>query len=132
VVENDVASGRVRIGYWYILDFPPSLTAAQAAECAGAQDPQAFWRMHRLLYERQSQLWSADADTYQGFAQEIGLEGETFRRCMADPAVAARIQELDRQRRDADIRVRPSFDINGRIYRGALPYNTLRQIFAQP
>ncbi len=132
MVENYVAPGRVRIGYWYILDFPPSLTAAQAAECAGAQDPQAFWRMHRRLYERQSQLWSADQSTYEDLAQEIGLDGEAFERCMGDPAVADRIQELDRQRRDADIRVRPSFDINGRIYRGALPYNTLEQIFAQP
>ncbi len=127
-----MAPGQVRIGYWYILDFPPSLAAAQAAECAGAQDPQAFWRMHRLLYERQSQLWSADADTYGAFAREIGLDGEAFEGCMADPAVAERIQEMDRQRRDADIRVRPSFDINGQIYRGALPYNTLEQIFTQP
>lgn len=119
------------MGFWYILDYEPSLMASKAAACTGAQDPLAFWQMHHLLYERQGQLWSADEALYLAFAAELGLDPDAFAACMADPQVEETIRRLDQERREAGIRVRPSFDINGQIYQGALPYETFVQIFAE-
>ena len=50
---------------------PYSLTAALAAEAAGAQG--AFWPMHDLLFARQERL---DDAALRAYAEELGLDGE--------------------------------------------------------
>ena len=125
IVANYVATGKVRIAFSHVLDFgAPSVLASKTAECAGQQDPLAFWKIHHLFYERQDQLWTATPDTMVQFAEELGLDGPTLRTCMDDPAVAAKITRMDQSRRDQGLRTRPSFDLNGRIIQGAVPYTT--------
>ena len=50
---------------------PHALTAALAAEAAGAQG--AYWPMHDLLLARQDRLSDADL---RGYAEELGLDGD--------------------------------------------------------
>ena len=54
---------------------PHALAAAEASEAAAAQ--QRFWPMHDLLFRRQKALEQANLE---GYADEIGLDVERFRR----------------------------------------------------
>lgn len=126
---NYIASGRVRLAFWYVADFgASSLLAHKTAECAGRQDPLAFWRMHDLLFERQGELWSASDDTVVQFATELGLDGDELHLCLEDPASGEKITRLDQERRARGIRVRPSFDVNGQLIQGAIPYQQFAQV----
>ena len=87
--------------------------------------------MHDLIFERQNDLWAADAATVSTFADELGLDGAALAACIDDPATVARVEQIDQARRDAGIRLRPTFDVNGAIYQGAVPFQTLAQILTQ-
>jgi protein-disulfide isomerase len=118
-----VADGRVQLAFHHILDLGAgSLLGSTAAECAGQQQPLAFWRMHDLLYERQGDLYAATAETVTAWAGELGLDDATFQACLGDPAVAAKVQQMDEQRRSDGVRLRPTFHVNGQRIEGAAPY----------
>lgn len=127
-----VAGGQVRLAFSHMLDHgDASRLAHVAAECAGAQSPLAFWQMHDLLFERQSDIWRGDAALMVTWGGELGLDTETMRACMDDPAVAAKVERLDEERRADGIRARPSFDLNGRLIQGGIPYATFVQEIAE-
>lgn len=70
---------------------PHAREAAIAAEAAHAQGK--FWEMHDLLYEKQAQ-WSKAADVpslFHGFAGQLGLDVERFKKDLANPELAARV-----------------------------------------
>ncbi len=80
-----VDTGLLRFEYY---DFPPpgmfpnSYTASRAARCAGDQD--AYWAFHDRLYQNQSR-WSTLSDpvrTFEGYAEEIGVDRGDFRDCL--------------------------------------------------
>jgi protein-disulfide isomerase len=123
-----VASGVVKLAFHPMLDHgDASRLAHRAAECAGAQSPLAFWEMHDLLFERQGDVWSGNDQTMTDWAGELGLDTAGFAACMAGPEMANKVERLDQARREAGIRQRPSFDINGRLYAGALPLAGFQQ-----
>ncbi|MFL6519949.1 MAG: DsbA family protein [Chthoniobacterales bacterium] len=65
--------------------------AALAAEAADEQGH--FWEMHDVLYKEQS-LWAKEADVnglFEGYARSIGLDVERFKKDIAKPEVAARV-----------------------------------------
>ncbi len=89
---------------------PHALSAAIAAESAGAQD--RFWQMHALLFENQQALLPADLHRY---ALELGLDLARFRLAMTEERVLARIrQDIEGGRRSC-VRSTPAFFINGVI-----------------
>ena len=68
----DTSSGEVRLAFRHFPLFDPhphALTAALAAEAAGAQG--AFWPMHDTLFKHQARLGDADL---AGYAVELGLD----------------------------------------------------------
>jgi protein-disulfide isomerase len=107
------------------------MLAHHAAECAGAQDPLAFWRLHDVLFERQSELWQADVAKLTDIASELGLDAGAFSACMDDGAVAEKVSRMDQDRRDRGIRLRPSFEVNERRIEGAIPYTVFQQVFQE-
>ena len=65
--------------------------AALAAEAA--QEQGRFWEMHDVLYKEQS-LWSKAIvvdPLFEGYARSIGLDVERFKKDVAKPEVAARV-----------------------------------------
>jgi protein-disulfide isomerase len=65
--------------------------AALAAEAAHEQG--RFWEMHDLLYKEQA-LWAKapEVDTlFEGYAGSIGLDVERFKKDLAKPEIAARV-----------------------------------------
>jgi protein-disulfide isomerase len=129
IVANYVATGQVRLAFHPVLDHgQASRLAHTAAECAGRQSPLAFWRLHDILFERQAELWQTTPELLAEMAAAAGVDAAAFAACVADPAVVAHVERLDQERRSAGIRQRPSFDVNGRLIEGSLPYPALAQV----
>lgn len=92
--EQLINTGRVR---WRFMEYPLGFTysgiSAMAAECAADQGK--FWGMESALFTQQSQ-WARGGKNPMGqfrdMAQGIGLDLETFNRCMADERPAGRIE----------------------------------------
>ena len=129
IVQKYVAAGQVQLILWHVLDHGQSAQAHQAAECAGQQSPIAFWQMHDTLFEHQGELWNLENATLVAFAGELGLDTASFESCLSDQSVIDKIARMDQERRAAGIRLRPSFDVNGQIIQGAIPYDSFAQLF---
>jgi len=129
IVQKNVAAGQVQLVFWHVLDHRQSAQAHQAAECAGQQSPLAFWQMHDTLFERQGELWNLENSTLVAFAGGLGLDTASFESCLSDQTVIDTIARMNQERRAAGIRLRPSFDVNGQIIQGAIPYDSFAQLF---
>ncbi len=129
LLANYVAKGLVSLAFSHVLDFgKPSKLASETAECAGKQNPLAFWKMHDLLFQRQDQLWTATPDLMVKFAKELGLDGDALESCLDEPEIVAKLTRMVEARSALGIRSRPSFALNGKIIQGSLPYQTFAQL----
>ncbi len=83
IKANYVDSGKVKINFRdFPLGFHPhAMPAAIATRCA--DDQGQYWEMHDKIFETQSS-WSGLAsvdDTFKGYAEDLGLDTETFNAC---------------------------------------------------
>jgi len=65
---------------------PQAWGAARAAECADRQGK--FWQMHTTIFDNQKQMSEADL---KGYARNAGVDLAAYDKCVADPAVTAKI-----------------------------------------
>jgi protein-disulfide isomerase len=120
----DECDGRVRLVFRHfpVADRHPfALTAALAAEAAGAQG--AFWPMHDLLFRKQDRLTDS---ALRAYAEALGLDGD---RVVGEPA-----QEYgDRVEADfaaglaAGVEGTPTLFIDGVRYTGRMEIGALRR-----
>ena len=121
VEESD---GRVRLVFRHfpVVDaHPHALTAALAAEAAGAQG--AFWPMHDLLFARQDRLGDV---ALRAYAEELGLDGS---RVVGEPAqeFAAKVA-ADFERGLADeVAGTPTVVVDGELFSGRVELGALRR-----
>jgi protein-disulfide isomerase len=98
-----------------------ALAAARAAEASALQGK--FWEMHDLIYEHQKD-WHESFDVrpiFEGYAKQIGLDVEQFRRDISTEVVERRIF-LDGKRAHAmGVTGTPTVFINGR----EIPFESL-------
>jgi len=106
-----------------------ALAAASAAEAAGMQGK--FWEMHDLLYERQK-IWKTEFDVrpvFEGYAKEIGIDVERYKRDVSSDAVALRIQKDGSRGHSLGVKGTPTVFLNGReVPFESLPAEQLRVI----
>ena len=96
---------------------PHAIAASAAAEAAALQDQ--FWRMHELLFHRQTALTEGDLRSY---AAELDLDIDAFDRDRADPNVLARIQrDVDSGIASGQVLGTPTLFIDGVLHVG--PYD---------
>lgn len=134
IEENQIRSGEVLLIYY---DFPlasihPQATAAaNAARCAGEQGAPAYWAMHDLLFS-DGQAWSNGNTTavFVGYAQDLGLETDSFSSCVASETYIEAIQADFELGRSRGISSTPSFFINGQPIIGAQPLAAFEQAIA--
>jgi protein-disulfide isomerase len=124
VEESD---GRVRLIFrnFPLADpHPYALTAALAAEAAGAQG--AFWPMHDLLFDRQDHL---DDTSLRGYADELGLDGS---RVVGEPAqqFADQVEADFDEGLSAGVSGTPTIFIDGAHYAGRMELAALRRAVA--
>lgn len=92
---------------------PFAVPAAKAAEAAAQQGE--FWAMHDKLFENQDTWSKATNPTafFVQYAEELGLDVETFRRHMRSNLIDDRIQADFNEARDSGFTGTPSFTLNG-------------------
>jgi protein-disulfide isomerase len=123
---EDAYKGRLRI-VWKHLPLvgihTRAMSAAVAAEAAMNQGK--FWEYHDKLFANQKKL---DPDDLKRYAQEVGLDIARFERDREDPALTARVQADMAEATALGIKSTPTFFINGRLVRGAMPFETFSAI----
>jgi protein-disulfide isomerase len=90
---------------------PHAEQAAETAEAAAAQGK--FWQMHDLLYENQRRL---DDQDLRGYAQQLGLDLESFDRELTEHVHAARVREDFMSGVRSGVNGTPTFYVNGTRY----------------
>lgn len=93
---------------------PNAFSAARAAEAASKQGK--FWEMHDRLFETQD-VWGKVASNqqslFEGYAEELSLNMDTFRTDFSGNAVADRINRDVASAKEFDVRSTPTFVLNG-------------------
>ena len=104
-----------------------ALSAASAAEAAGQQGK--YWEMHDRLYEHQKD-WSDKFDVrpiFEGYASEIGLDMDKYKRDLNGELVAQRIFLDGKRGHSMGVKGTPTVFLNGReVPFQSLPAETLR------
>ncbi|HKS67989.1 MAG TPA: thioredoxin domain-containing protein [Candidatus Acidoferrales bacterium] len=108
----------VRIVY---KDFPLSQihpwaeTAAIGARCAFQQSPPAFWKMHDLIFDSQDSISPENVfDQLTAYADQLGLNTEAFKVCMASPEAKRAVDANHQDGVALNVSSTPTLFINGR------------------
>ena len=110
---------------------PNSKLAAQASEAAANQN--AFWLMHDLLFENQSE-WSKlenPTEKFLEFAQNLNLNIDKFTTDLTSKEVIEKINSDYQSGIKAGINSTPSFFINSEKITNPASYKTFKQIIEQ-
>jgi protein-disulfide isomerase len=99
---------------------PHALQAAEAAEAAAAQGK--FWQMYKLLLQEDAHL---DTDSLVGYARQLGLDIDRFRRDLDEHAYAARIDNDIATGRTNQVNSTPKFYVDGVRIDGKVPLEGL-------
>ena len=111
-------------------DFPvitaDSPAAAEAAQCAGAQEQ--FWAYHDYLYESGGSLNNSSLKRY---AEEVGLDTEAFNACLDGGAMIAKVRDNEQKARSLGLRGTPSFTVNGQVLPGPPTFDYLATLIEE-
>lgn len=97
--------------------------AARASEAAGAQGK--FWEMHDKMFEHSKELTDENFVTWAG---GLGLDAEKFKKDLADPALAKKVDDNQKQGTTLGARGTPAFFVNGRYLSGAQPVDAFKAV----
>ena len=98
-----------------------AVAAASATEAAGMQ--KKFWEMHDLIYEHQKE-WKDRYDVapiFEGYAKQIGLDIEKWKRDIQSEQVAQRVFLDSRRGQSMGVKGTPTVFLNGR----EVPFETI-------
>ena len=135
LIRDYIDTGKVR---YVFRDFPLTQIHPQAAKahegahCAGEQG--RYWDMHDILFQKQKDL---SVPALSGYADEIGIDVDTFEACLDGGHHAEAIQRDIQAGTKAGVRGTPSFvigksgsgdTITGTIVRGAQALAKFQQV----
>ncbi|RYE91299.1 MAG: hypothetical protein EOO75_08970, partial [Myxococcales bacterium] len=104
-------------------DARPAATAAQAVFAAKGSD--AFWKFHKAAFAGQKELNDAN---YEKWAGEAGVDAATFKKFLADPAVAKKVEDDHQLAQKVGANGTPHFYINGVELSGAQPVDKFKEV----
>ena len=122
-------AGRVRYVYKH---FPLvgsrawSQEAAVAAACAFRQSNEAFWALHRQLFENPQRL--SDKKFFSKLASGLPLDARKFERCLERRESLPDVERDIAEAKSLGVEGTPAFFINGRPVRGFLPRERFLEI----
>ncbi|MFQ5989352.1 MAG: DsbA family protein [Candidatus Methylomirabilales bacterium] len=124
-----VNPGKVRLVYRHLAILgTQSLRSAQAADCAGEQGK--FWEYHDMLFASRGFLRLTNGKL-KGYAREIGLDQESFDRCLDSGKYTQKVKEETMMGLSLGARATPVFFINGTMLVGAHPFENFREIIEE-
>ncbi len=112
----------------FVLIGPDSLTAAEAARCAGDQGK--YWQYHDYLYSHQggeNSGW-ANVTNLESYAVQLNLSSTLFDTCLESGKYKNAVLQDTQTGRDLGVQGTPTFFINGKMYVGALSPSQLQSI----
>lgn len=130
-----IETGKVK---FYFINYaflgPESELAAAAARAVYEQDPQAFWRYHRALFNARgdgSQEW-ATPEKLVALAEQVvpEIDADALREALEQNTYRNRIQADLEMGRRAGVRGTPSIFVNGRLLTDP-SYDTIRKAIEQ-
>ena len=94
---------------------PWAMTASIAGQCTAQQNSASFWKIHDIIFDSQdlitpSNVWEKMTD----FANQIGLNAESFRACMANPDTTHEIEKTTAEGQELNVTGTPTIFVNGR------------------
>jgi protein-disulfide isomerase len=98
---------------------PGAHAAAEAAHRQGK-----FWEMHDKIFASQRDL---AVETFERYAQEIGLDVDQFKKDVASADVKKTLDEDMQQAQKLGVSGTPAFFINGRFISGAQPIDNFKR-----
>ena len=131
LIGRYVVSGQVRFEWHDLAKIgPESVLAARAARAAARQG--AFWMFHDTLYREQSPENSGalTEESLTAMARGLGLDTGRFSHDVADPDIAAQVDQDQRAGARLGITHVPSFLINGAAIFGTQPIAVFDQAIA--
>jgi protein-disulfide isomerase len=103
---------------------PNARKAAEAAECAFDQG--RFWEYHDALFQNQGAL---DVPSLKAYADELGLDVETFSTCLDSGAKREVVAADHRDALAHGVNGTPTFFVNGRMLVGAQQLAAFEALF---
>ncbi len=110
---------------------PWAMKAAQYADCAGRENPEAFWKYIDSIFAEQGSIALATADDkLKELATAAGLNAEKLSDCSTTPETDARINKSLDLGRTMDVTGTPTVFLNGRNVQGIadIPYDQLKRL----
>jgi protein-disulfide isomerase len=93
---------------------PWAIKAAEAAECARMQNPDAFWDFARYFYTNQGSIDVKNLpDHVDKLAKSQKLDGPSLKACMDNPQTEARIKQDQLDGNSIHVSSTPTFFVNG-------------------
>lgn len=102
---------------------PNAPKAAAASEAAKNQGK--FWEMHDLIFANQRELTE---EKFIGYAKQLGLDVERFKKDMASSDVAKRVEADAAEAARLGVTGTPGFFINGKFFSGAKPFSEFKRM----
>jgi protein-disulfide isomerase len=108
---------------------PEAPLAAQAAQEAFKQKgPDAFWKMHDLLYQNQKTPDGLKREALDKYAQQLNLDMGKWKTALDNQTHKAEVDADAKMGNDIGISGTPAFVINGYFISGAQPYPKFRKL----
>jgi len=113
---NTTYKGKVKVIFKaYPLNVHPwAMKAAEAAECARMQNPDAFWDFARYFYTNQGSINAKNIqDNVDKLAKTQKLDAPSLKACMENPQTEARIKQDQTDGNSIHVSSTPTFFVNG-------------------
>ena len=134
IEEEYVNTGKVQyIVQYYALGMDARLSVVEAGACAADQG--RFFEYQRELFSHQQQLGQTSVDQWGdlllGYAQQVGLDVETFGSCWEQAPHQEQILTSITAARQKGVGGTPAFLINGQLVVGNQPFEQFQAVIEQ-
>lgn len=94
---------------------PWAMTAAIAGQCTYQQDPAKFWKFHDAIFDAQDSITPSNVwDKMVDLGTQVGLNIDTYKTCLADPATAKTVEKSIDLGHELNVTGTPTTFVNAR------------------
>ncbi|MBA3533243.1 MAG: thioredoxin domain-containing protein [Ardenticatenales bacterium] len=125
IIKTYVVSGQARLEFIPVAVLENSEVPATASLCA--EDQGQFWIYQEKLFDRQGQE-RFDIEQLIKYADELGLDAQTFRDCMLSGKHASTLNANNQEFHRVGASGTPTFIVGDELVAGAVPFAEIQQV----